>query len=181
MATSRQNILVIMPSNQFDEDELFGALNAFESAGLRTVVLSKSGKEAVGMKRQRYQPHGIIIDWDKQKGISAKYDAAVLIGGKGAEKSLWDDPIIPQILTDHYRAGKIIGALGSAQVVLARASFLTDESAAPENDKALQELESSGVTCVDEPVVENGRIITGSGGSAAEDFAGRVIKLLKEN
>ncbi|MCH8209000.1 MAG: hypothetical protein IIA62_08150, partial [Nitrospinae bacterium] len=61
MATSRQNILVIMPSNQFDEDELFGALNAFESAGLRTVVLSESGKDAVGMKRQRYQPHGLII------------------------------------------------------------------------------------------------------------------------
>lgn len=180
MSITRQIVLVIIPNNQFDEEELFGVLNAFESAGVGTVVLSKSGKEAVGMDRKRFQPHGMIIDWDKQKGITGIYCAVVLIGGKGAEKSLWDDPIVPQILTDHYRAGKIIGALGSAQVVLARASLLTDDTAAPENVKARRELESAGVTCVEEAVVVEGRIITGSGGSAAESFAQQALILIRE-
>jgi len=100
-----KNILMVIPRNQFDEDELFATRELLELAGARVIVLSKTGQEAVGTNRTRFLPHGMIIDWNKQEGIFGKYDAVVLVGGKGAPKSLWDDPILPQILTDHYRAG----------------------------------------------------------------------------
>ncbi len=133
------------------------------------------------MNRERYTPDGVIVDWDKQQGVSGKYHAVILIGGKGAQKSLWDDDIVPRILIDHYRAGRIIGALGAALVNLARASLVTDEAATPEYEPALKELEALGVNCVDEPVVCLNRIVTGSGGKTAEQFAEKIVELLWGN
>jgi putative intracellular protease/amidase len=107
-----------------------------EYEGARVVVLSRSGQEGRGMNQERFQPDGMIIDWNKQPGVEGKYHAVVLVGGKGARKSLWDDPIVPQILTDHYRAGSVVGAMGSALVVLARASLITGEIPEPEEESA---------------------------------------------
>lgn len=165
-------ILMVMPRNQFDEDELFVTRKFMESAGARVIVLSQTGQEAVGTNRTRFQPHGMIIDWNKQEGIFRKYDAVVLVGGKGASKSLWDDPVLPQILTDHYRAGKVIGAMGLSVVVLARAGFLIQLAASgPDEEKFLKELSAGSSFHSEEPVTCCDRIITANGGEAAKEFA----------
>jgi len=179
MSLSGKNILVIMPKSQFCEEELFGVLDVLKPSGAKTVVLSKSGKEATGMNRRKFQPDGWIVDWDKQKGIAGKYDAVILIGGKGARKSLWDDPIVPQILTDHFRNGSLIASLGSATVVLARAGLLTHSVAAPDDEHARRELEAAGVSMVDEPWVESENILTGNGGSTAKIVGERIVELLE--
>jgi protease I len=169
---SEKNILIVIPRNQFDEDELFVTRETLESAGARVVVLSQTGQEAVGMNKTRFQPHGTIIDWNKQEGIFGKYAAVVLVGGKGAAKSLWDDPILPQILTDHYRAGKVVAAIGQSVIVLARASFLMQRAASgPDQEKFRHELEAGSGFYADEPVTCGDRIITACGGEAAKEFA----------
>jgi deglycase len=178
---SGKNILIVIPRNQFDEDEFFGTRDLLESAGARVVVLSQNGQEAVGMNKTRFQPHGMIIDWNKQEGVFGRYHAALLVGGKGASKFLWDDPILPQILTDLYRAGKVVGAIGLSVVVLARASFLMEKGASgPNDEKFLRELELSSsyysgelLTCCD-------RIITASGGEAVKEFTEAVIMALTD-
>ena len=178
---SGKNILAVMPRNQFDEDELFTTRDILESAGARVVILSKSGQEAVGMNKTRFQPHGTIIDWNKQPGVLGKYDAVLLVGGKGAPKSLWDDPILPQILTDHYRAGKVVGAIGLSVAVLARASFLMQKVASgPDEERFLKELEAGSGYYSEEPVTSCDRIITASGGEAAKEFAEAVSEVLME-
>jgi putative intracellular protease/amidase len=175
-----KNILIIIPNNQFSDDELFGVTKVLDDEGVRRVVLSKSGNEAPGMSRNRFQPDGPIIDWNKQDGIYGKYGAIILIGGKGARKSLWDDPIIPQILVDHHRSGSIIGALGSASVVLARASLLTDDCATPEDELAMDELKKLEVYCSENMIEESDRIITGRGAEVAIDFTCKVVKLMND-
>ena len=179
--SSVKNILVIIPNNQFSDDELFGVTKVLADEGIRNVVLSKSGNEASGMSRNRFKPDGSIIDWNKQDGVFGKYSAIIIIGGKGARKTLWDDPIIPQIIVDHYRSGSIVGALGSACVVLARASLLNDDCVTPDDELALNELKEMGVYCSENMIEESGRIITGNGGEVAGKFARRVVELLKEN
>ncbi len=167
-----KNILMVIPRNQFDEHELFATRELLESAGARVIVLSKTGQEAVGTNKTRFQPHGTIIDWNKQEGIFGKYDAVVLVGGKGAPKSLWDDPILPQILTDHYRAGKVIGAMGLSVAVLARASFLIQMAASgPDEERFLTELTAGSSYYSEEPVTCSDRIITACGGDAAKEFS----------
>jgi protease I len=177
---SSKNILIVIPKSQFQEKELFDTLEVLRTAGARVIVLSKSGQEAVGMNKTRFTPNGVLVDWDKQESFSGKYDAIIVLGGKGAPKSLWDDTILPQILTDHLRAERVIGAIGLGVAVLARASLLSYEAAGPEEDeKFLSELEQAGLTRSNDPVVQDGKVITASGPEAAMEFARTVIRALE--
>ena len=175
------NILIVIPKNQFDEDELFSTRSVLQAAGSRVVILSKTGKEAVGMKKTRFQPNGIIADWNRYRGRSGKYDAVLLIGGRGAAKSLWDDDIVPQILTDHYRGESVVGAIGTSVVVLARAGFLTEaNTAAPDDEKVLKELQIAGAIRSDESVVCENRIITARDAKVAKQFVETVLEVLRQ-
>ena len=171
--------LIIIPKSQFCEEELYGLKSALKQRGVHVVVLSKSGQEARGMKRDKFQPDGMIIDWDKQPGVQGKYHAVILIGGKGARKSLWDDPIVPQILTDHYRAGRVIGAMGSALVVLVRASLVMGEIPLPREDNTRKELESLNAVCVDIPVTSFDRMVFGQGKDSVDEFSQTILDLIE--
>ena len=173
-----KNVLIIIPKSQFCEEELYGLKSALKERGVHVVVLSKSGQEARGMKRDKFQPDGMIIDWNKQPGIKGKYHAVIVIGGKGAKKSLWDDPIVPQILTDHYRSGRIIGAIGSALVVLIRASLVNGEIPLPRDEETRVELKNLNAVCIDTPVTRIDNIILGQGADSAHHFSQEVLGLM---
>ena len=180
MTLKGKNILIMMPQNQFCGEELFGILRVLEKTDAKIVVLSRTGKEATGMNREeRYTPDGLIPDWNKQSGIVGKYHAVILTGGKGAQKSLWDDPIAHQIAVDHYRAGSIIGAIGAGLITLARASLLTEDTSTPEYPPALAELNKLNISLSPLSVTVSGKIVTGSGGPAASAFAEAIITLLQ--
>lgn len=179
MDLKSKNILIVIPKSQFQEQELFDTLEVLKASGLRILVLSKSGQEATGMDKTRFMPDGMLVDWDKQQDIFEKYDAVLVMGGKGAPKSLWDDNILPQILTDHFRAERVIGAIGLGVAVLARASLLSYEAAGPDNEKFLLELENAGLTRSLSPVVQDERVITASGSEAATEFAQTILSALE--
>ncbi|MGP0564532.1 MULTISPECIES: DJ-1/PfpI family protein [unclassified Nitrospina] len=178
MSIDGKNILIIMPNNQFDGDELLGLLEALEPTGARVVVLSKSGREATGMKKERFTPDGTIIDWNKQEGVSGKYHAIVLTGGKGAAKSLWNDPIVPQILVDHHRAGSIIAAIGTSIVVVGKAGLLPGRAACPGDSAARSELENQGIPCEEVPVLADDRIVTANGCSSIQPLVENLVYIM---
>ena len=175
---SGKYILIIIPKSQFCEEELYGIRSALENKQVRVVVLSRSGKEAIGMKKDKFQPDGMIVDWNRQPGIQGKYNIVILVGGKGARKSLWDDPIVPQILTDHYRSGSIIGAMGSALIVLVRASLVTGEIPLPKDADSLKELEILNAVCVDIPVTHTNNIILGQSSDSVDSFSEKIFNLI---
>ena len=176
---SGKYILIIIPKSQFCEQELNGVRNILQQNGANVVVLSKSGQEALGVNKERFQPDGMIVDWNKQIGIENKYHAVILVGGKGAKKSLWDDPIVPQILTDHYRFGSVIGAMGAASVVLVRASLVTGEVPMPEDDVTCKELENLNAVCVDVPITRVENVVLGQGGNSVHQFSQKIIDLIE--
>jgi protease I len=174
-----KHILIIIPKSQFCEEELNGVRNVLQQGGANVVVLSKSGQEARGMNKEKFQPDGMIVDWNKQMGVKTKYHAVILVGGKGAKKSLWDDPIVPQILTDHYRFGSVIGAMGTAIVVLVRACLVAGEVPKPDDDASYKELENLNAVCVDVPVTRVENVVLGQGANSAHQFSRLIITLLE--
>ena len=173
-----KSALIIIPKSQFCEEELYGIRSALENKGVRVIVLSASGKEAIGMKKDKLQPDGMIVDWNRQSGIQGKYNVVIVVGGKGAKKSLWGDPIVPQILTDHYRSGRIIGAIGSGLVVLVRASLVTGEIPLPKDSDSLKELEALNAVCVDLPVTRINNIILGQDVDSVDNFSKQILLLM---
>ncbi len=173
-----KSALVIIPKSQFCEEELYGIRSALENKGVRVIVLSASGKEAIGMKKDKFQPDGMIVDWNRQSGVQGKYNIVIVIGGKGARKSLWGDPIVPQILTDHHRSGSVIGAIGSALVVLVRASLVTGEIPLPKDSDSLKELEALNAVCVDLPVTCINNVILGQDADSVDNFSEQILNLM---
>jgi len=176
---SRINILIIIPKSQFCEQELNGVRAVLQQSGANVVVLSKSGQEARGMNKEKFCPDGMIVDWNKQIRIGEKYNCVILIGGKGAKKSLWDDLIIPQIITDHYRFGSIIGAIGEALVVLLRASLIAGEMPLPKDQSTREELGRLNAVCVDIPVIRDENLVLGQSSDSVSEFSQAIIDCIK--
>ncbi|MBT5027657.1 MAG: hypothetical protein HOH38_01895 [Nitrospinaceae bacterium] len=180
MTNSSAMILLVIPQNRFCDQQLLDLKSVFDSIPIKTIVLSKYGKEAIGENKTKILPDGILVDWDKRFLQKKKYDAVVVVGGKGAKNSIWNDPILPQILTDHYRDGKVVAALGLSVVALARAGLLTrQEVSAPDDENCNRELEEAGAFIVDEPLVFSDRVVTAGDHSSGTILAGKIIELLK--
>ena len=175
----RKHILIIIPKSQFCEQELDGVKTALQQSGAKVIVLSKSGQEARGINKNKFQPDGMIVDWNKKILVNTKYDAVILLGGKGAKKSLWDDPIIPQILTDHYRSGSVIGAVGEALVVLVRASLVTGEIPLPQDEYTCQELKSLNAVCINTSVISYENMVYGQSRDSIKEFSQTIIGLVE--
>ena len=172
-------ILLVIPQNRFCDQQLLDLKAVFEAIPVKSVILSKSGAEAVGEMKTRLIPDGILVDWDKKFLRNKKFDAVVVVGGKGAKNSIWDDPILPQILTDHYRAGKVIGALGLSVVSLARAGLLDGQNAsAPDHKSCIQELTRAGAYIVEEPLTYSDQIVTAGDDSSGKLLGNKILELL---
>ena len=174
-----KNILIIIPKSQFCEQELNEIKTIFHQGGASIVILSKSGQEARGENKDKFKPDGMIVDWDKQFTVKGKYHAVILVGGKGASKALWDDPIVPQILTDHYRIGSVIGAIGEALVVLLKASLVFGDVPLPRDESTREELEYFNAVCVDIPVISSENLVLGQGADSVKEFSQAIIDCMK--
>ena len=90
---------------------------------------------------------------------------------KAQKSHLWDDPIVPQILTDHYRFGSVIGAIGEALVVLLKASLVFGDVPLPRDESTREELECFNAVCVDIPVVRGENLVLGQGADSVDEFS----------
>ena len=172
-------ILLVIPQNRFCDQQLSELKSTFDEVSMKTIILSKLGNEAVGEEKTRIIPDGILVDWDKKILHKKNYDAVVVVGGKGAKNSIWNDPILPQILTDHFRAGKIVGALGLSVVSLARAGLLSRRDAStPNNKNCIRELEEAGAFVVDEPLTSADNVVTAADNSSGKLFGKEILRLL---
>ncbi len=171
--------LLAIPQNRFCDQQLFDLKEILERDSGQCRILSKSGKEAKGEAKSIIQPDGMLVDWNRYLQGKQKYDAVIIIGGKGSKSSIWEDPILPQILTDHFRAGKILGAFGLSVVALARAGLISRcEVSAIQDEACLKELEDVGAFPETKSLVANDKIITSNDPSNGKIFGENVLKLL---
>ena len=173
--------LLVIPQNQFCEQQLFDLKKILEEGAGECRILSKSGKETKSDTKSLFQPDGMLVDWNRFLQGKQKYDAVIVIGGKGAKSSIWEDPILPQILTDHFRAGKILGAFGLSVVALARAGLVSRCEVSAQNEEAcLKELDDAGAFPEEKNLVVVDRIITSNDPSAGKIFGETILELLRD-
>jgi protease I len=173
--------LLVIPQNRFCEQQLFDLKKVLEEGPGECRVLSKSGKETKSDCKSLFQPDGMLVDWNRFLQGKKKYDAVIIIGGKGAKSSIWEDPILPQILTDHFRAGKILGAFGLSVIALARAGLVSRcEVSAPNEEACLKELDDAGAFPEEKNLVVVDRIITSNDSSAGKIFGETILELLRD-
>ena len=167
--------LVIAPE-QFRDEELFTPKQKLEEVGVSTEVVSSVLDEATGMLGGTAKPGALIKDLRAHE-----LDAVIVVGGMGSPTHLWNDPDLLNLLKELHASGKVVAAICLSGAVLANAGVLSGKKATvwpmPES---LEALEKGKATYIEEPVVQDGKVITANGPEAAEEFASVIIAELSK-
>ncbi|MGQ9865686.1 MAG: DJ-1 family glyoxalase III [Pseudanabaenaceae cyanobacterium] len=152
----------------FEEIEAVTIIDVLRRGGVSVVVAGVTAGPVAGSHDISIQPDKVLgaIAWDKVDGL-------VLPGGPGTATLQTTEPVL-QALRQLHQAGKLTAAVCAAPLVLAEAGLLAGKrvTAYPTVRDRL------GGIWVEEPVVQDGTIITGSGPATALPFALRVLAYL---
>ena len=189
---SGKNILIIIPKDYYDEEELEIPYELFKSEDANIIVASSKMKEAVGMKTGRRMPDRLIVDCMEgitgdsyvtggtgTRQVKAVFQGVVLVGGTGARIYLWEDKIVRLLITDRYKSEFVVAAIGQGIGCLAEAN-LVEALEVPVNKNIakkpfLKILEKGKALLSDEDLIIHERLVIGKDNSIAEAFAQAVI------
>ena len=187
-----KNILIIIPKDYYDEEELEIPYELFKSEDANIIIASGKMKEAVGMKTGRRMPDRLIVDSMEgitgdsyvtggtgTRQIKAVFQGVVVVGGSGARNYLWEDKMVRLLLTDRYKSEFVVAAIGQGIGCLAEAS-LVEALEVPVNESTakkpfLEILEKGKALLSDEDLIIHERLVMGKNSSVAEAFAQAVI------
>jgi protease I len=165
------SVLVVVPQDSFRDEELFETRDAIVAAGHTVVLASHSPGLCCGTKG------GTAIATTSIDSIDdVSPDAVVFIGGPGA-RSFFTCSAAHRIAREAHHAGKIVGAICVAPVILANAGLLRGRRATVFPTEVAN-LAAAGVHVQRPGVVTDGNIITASGPDVARAFGMTLVRAL---
>jgi protease I len=174
-----KSVVMVVAFRDFRDEEYFVPKKIFEENGIKITTASSSLGKAIGKLGGDTEIDVLIENINVDN-----YDAVIFIGGPGAY-NYFENKVMHQIAQETIEKNKILAAICIAPVILAKSGVLKGRNATVWSsllDKsAIKILKDNGAFFKDESVVVDGRIITASGPSAAEEFANKIINLLKQN
>ena len=168
-----KNILMIVASTNFRDEEFQVPESMFEKEGAKTTVASSSLNESRGMLSATVKPDILIADVKP-----SKYDAVIFVGGSGASE-YWDDAKSHEIARSSLEQGKLLGAICIAPVTLANAGVLKGKKCTVFSSEA-GKLREKGAIYTGTGVEIDGNIITANGPQSSKDFADAIVNALTE-
>jgi protease I len=166
-----QKVVLITPSQNFRDEELFETARVLNEFGIQTVIASTQVGTLTGMLGGMAQA-SIVIE---QINID-EFGALVFIGGSGAQ-TLFDYPAAWQLARVAVQKKKVLGAICLAPVILARAGVLKDIPATCYPTYA-NDLVQAGATYTGNPVERHEHIITAKGPATATAFGRAIVEAL---
>lgn len=159
-------------ANGFEEIEAISTIDILRRANIETTVVSIESQLAV------IGAHGIVVVADTlfEAASLAKAECLVLPGGMPGTANLNKHEGLKKALATHAHAGKLIGAICAAPLVLGELQLLQGKIATcyPSFEPYLH-----GATISNEKVADAGEIITGKGPGFSMDFALSLVQKLK--
>jgi protease I len=169
--------LIGVSPTDYNEEELSEVISALERAGIYYDIASTRSGTLTGMGGGSAEA-SLSFEEVQSEGISS-YAAIILIGGEGAMTTLYDDATLHNIVRQFDQENKIISAICASPVVLSRAGILNGKRITLFGDPvSIEEVQSNGAIVSEEPVVTDGRIITGNGPYASSEFGNAVVTAL---
>jgi len=158
--------LLIIAKNGFQDMELNGTRDGLVNAGFEIVLGSSEAGSCSG------KLGGIEEATVALKDVKIEdYDRIAFIGGPGASQ-FFDDPEALRVAHETVRAGKPLGAICIAPLILAKAQVLAGKDATvwDSGGEQQRELEKYDATYTGDSVTVAEKIVTANGPDAAEEF-----------
>jgi len=168
-----KKIVMVLPENNFRDEEFFRPLEVFEKQGIEVKTACTNAERARGVLGAMVKPDMLVSDIKIQD-----FDAVVFVGGEGAAQ-YWDDPTAHRLVQEALKSNKVIAAICIAPVTLARAGVLKGKQATVWYSEAKQ-IEAGGATYAACGVKRDGKIVTASGPADAKKFAEEIIQALAQ-
>lgn len=168
--------MMVIASRDFRDAEYFVPKEVLETTGVKIITASNKSGTAVGADGGEVE-----VDLLLSELKTANFDAVVFIGGPGALQYL-DNQESYKIAQETISRGKLLAAICIAPAILAKAGVLEGKKAtvwtSVMDKSAVKILEDNGALYEDRPVVIDGKIVTGSGPAAAQEFGETIRELL---
>lgn len=172
-----KKIALIIAFKDFRDEEYFVPREVFEETGAEIKTVSTQMGKAIGADGGEAE-----VDLEIEDLKVSDFDAIVFIGGPGMVKNIDSQPH-QRIAKETVAAGKILAAICISPAILAKSGVLSGKKAtvwsSPMDKSAVKILQENGADYQEEPVVIDGKIVTASGPAAAEEFAKKIVELLK--
>ena len=162
--------LIVIAHEGFQDQEYAGTRKGLEDASYTITVASTEAGECIGKFGRKEEAALALRDVDVQD-----FDKVAFIGGPGAA-ALADDEDAKRIARETTKQGKVLGAICIAPTILARAGVLKGKRATVWGNGGEEAalLTEEGAIYTGEDVTVDGKIVTGNGPGAAEEF-GRIL------
>jgi protease I len=169
----KKSVLLIIPAQNFNEEEYLIITGALERSGIKIFIASDSNFLCVGS-------NGMKVKNDVQlyNIHESNFDGLILVGGNGM-RNYWSNKAIHSTAGKFAKSKKTIGAICSAPIILAKAGLLSGSATCHADDK--KELEREGINYKDLPVVTEKNIITAQNPTSAAEFAKAFLYELSKN
>ena len=159
---SKNSVLLIIPAQNFNQEEYLIITNALDRAGVKVFIASDSNFLCLGS-------HGMKVKNDIQlyNIHESNFAGLILVGGSGM-RNYWDNKAIHSTTQKFAKSKKPIGAICSAPIILAKAGILAGNATCYADDR--KELEREGIEYKDLPVITEKNIVTAQNPSATTEF-----------
>lgn len=177
VSTQKKAVMVIAFQG-FQDFEYSETRRVLEEAGIKIIVASSLKGEAQGKLGQK-----VTVDVIVDEVVPEEFDALVFIGGPGALEYV-DNLSVHQLIQQTVNKDKVLAAICIAPEILAKAGVLKEKKAtvwtSSIDQSPIEFLENEGAEYVDETVVVDGKIITGNGPEAANEFGQKIVEALRQ-
>ena len=170
------NILFVVASKGFQDEEYFESKRIIEEAGHQVLTISDKTGTASGSEGAQIEISETLetINLDQYQGL-------VFIGGSGALKYL-DNEHSYKLIERALQNNIIVGAICIAPLILARSGYFKGKKMTVWSSSMdrwpIDGLQSAEIEYLDQSVAREGMLITANGPSAAAEFSQMIVDLL---
>ena len=171
MTISGKKVLLIIPHENFRDEEFNEVYRMLRQFGASVTVGSSSISQALGLQGTKVRPDAEISGADPKA-----FDAVVFIGGPGVRQYFTDRSVM-EVAQQAFLRGKIVAAISFAPSILANAGIL-EKRAATSSLTEQGNLIAHGATYTGREVEVAGNVITAKDPTCAHAFAEAIAREL---
>lgn len=169
---SKNSILIFLPKKDFNEEEFTIVKNRLLKAGKKVFITSDDYMVCSGNKGMKVKSDISFYNVNVNN-----FSGLILIGGTGS-KNYWGNESLHKILRIFFDFKKIIAAICSSPIILAKAGILLNKKATCFAEDKM-ELINAEIDYQDKNVVVDGIVVTADNSRSALQFAEAVLHLTK--
>jgi protease I len=147
--------IAILAEEDFEDSELMEPLRAMKDAGAKVVIVGSGSNKTYKGKRGNAT---VSVDTTADKVKAEDFDAIIVPGGYAPDKMRLHQPMV-DLVREAYDSGKVIAAICHGPQLLISADIVRGHRVTSWLSVAV-DLKNAGADWVDEPVVQDGNLIT---------------------